>query len=195
MPREEEPGHHDTVLGLVVDIFPHQYPTVEVQGTVFHLIGNPARLLTTAAMVTNLPAWEDPPTPHGPYIETDPVPEVVHPRNVQLIPGYYAALLLNRRGVSATGAFQEIHGTMLARKEVGLFGGVLAWLKAAANDRGEGGLQNVVLGVYHPISNCPVHLQAVVYPYMVAKVRSYVAALAAAADPFEKRTSLECDGV
>ena len=60
-------------------------------------------------MVANLRAWEDPTTPLRPYIETDPKREVVRPRNVQLIPGYYATLLFNHRGISAKVAFQEIH--------------------------------------------------------------------------------------
>ena len=123
--------------------------------TVFHLIGNPVRVITTEAMVANLPAWEDPTTPLGLYIETDPETEVVRPRNVQLIPGYYAALLLNRtRGISAKMAFQEIHGALLARDEVGMCHDVLTWLKAAATLRGGGGLQNVVPGVYQP-PHCP----------------------------------------
>jgi hypothetical protein len=181
MPGEDESGYHDTVLGLVGDIMPHQYPTVEVPGTVFHLIGNPVRVLTTAAMVANLPAWDNPVTPLGPYVKADPETEVVRPRNVQLIPGYYAALLLNRRGVTAKMAFQEIHGAMLARDEVDLCGDVLTWLKAAATSRGGGGLQNVVPGVYHPIA--PVHLPVDVYSYMIGKVRSDLPALAGAADP------------
>ena len=143
-------------------------------------------MLTTDAMVANLPAWEDPSTPLGPYIETDPETEVVRSRNVQLIPGYYASLLINRRGISAKMAFQEIHGAMLARNEVGMCHDVLTWLKAAATSRGGGGLQNVVPGVYHPIA--PVHLSPDVYQYMIGKVRSDLPAVAAAADTIATET-------
>ena len=37
MPGEDDSGFHDRHLGLLGDIRPHQYPTVEVPSTVFHL--------------------------------------------------------------------------------------------------------------------------------------------------------------
>ena len=69
-------------------------------------------------MVANLPAWEDPTTPLGPYIETDPKREVVRPRNVQLIPGYYATLhlrgeiltskIITKKNFKVTNIFTEV---------------------------------------------------------------------------------------
>ena len=137
-------------------------------------------------MIAHLPAWADPTIPLGPYAEEDAETEVVRPRNIQVIPGYYAALLLHRRGVSAKVAFQELHGAMLARDEVEVCRDVITWLKAAVTARGGGGLQNIVPVVYHPIA--PVHLPANVYRYMTSKVRADLPALAAA-DPMAAETS------
>ena len=119
------------------DILPHQYPTIEVPGTVFHLVNTPGRVPTTAGMVALIPTWEDPTIPLGPFTEEDPETEVVRPRHIQYLPGYYAAHFVHRRGVNAKVAFEELHGgAMQARDEVGICGDVLAWLKAAATARG-----------------------------------------------------------
>ncbi|KAI2506962.1 hypothetical protein MHU86_7459 [Fragilaria crotonensis] len=144
MPGEEESGFNDKVLGLLGDILPYQYPTVEVPNSAFHLVGTPVRVPTTAGMLTLVPAWEDTTVPLGPFTEADPETEVVRPRNVQLVPGYYAALLVHRRGVSAKVAFQELHGAMHAQNELPSCQDILAWLKAACTARGGGGPQNGV---------------------------------------------------
>ena len=89
MPGEPESGYHDQVLGLLGDIMPHQYPAVEVPGTMFHLVGAPVRVPTTAGMAVLLPTWNHPHVPLGPYTDEDPETEVVRPRHVQIIPGYY----------------------------------------------------------------------------------------------------------
>ena len=187
MPGEEESGYHDKVLGLLGDILPHQYPTVEVPSTVFHLVGNPVRVPTTASMLALIPTWEDPSVPLGPFAEDAPETEVVRPRNIQLLPGYYASLLMHRRGVTAKAAFQEIHGAMAAREETVMCRDVLTWLKVAATARGGGGLQNVVPAVYHPLA--PVHLPPSAYRYLTTKVRSDLPALAAADDPITAETT------
>ena len=95
MPGEEVSGFHDRVLGLLGDIRPHQYPAVEVPSTAFHLVGTPVRVPTTAAMGALIPAWADPSVPLGPFVKADPETEVVRPRHIQLVPGYYAALLIH----------------------------------------------------------------------------------------------------
>ena len=187
MPGEEESGYHDKILGLLGDIMPHQYPTVEVPSTVFHLVGNPVRVPTTASMLAVIPTWEDPSVPLGPFAEDAPETEVVRPRHVQLLPGYYASLLIHRRGVSAKVAFQEIHGAMAARDETVTCKDVLTWLKVAATARGGGGLQNVVPAVYHPLA--PIHLPSSVYRYLTSKVRSDLPALAVADDPLTAETA------
>ena len=138
MPGEEASGFHDRYLGLVGDIRPHQYPTVEVPSTVFHLVGTPVRVPTVAAMGAHIAAWADPTVPLGPFADEDPETEIVRPRNTQVIPGYYAALLIHRRGLSAKTAYEEIHGAMQARDETALCQDVLAWLLAACTARGGG---------------------------------------------------------
>jgi hypothetical protein len=80
-PGDDPTGFHDSVLGLMGDILPHQYPTIEVTGTTFHLIGTAVRVPTTAAMATTVPTWNDEELPTlGPYTDQDPETEVVRPR-------------------------------------------------------------------------------------------------------------------
>ena len=177
MPGEEDSGFHDRYLGLLGDIRPHQYPIVEVPTTVYHLVGTPVRVPTTAAMVAHLATWADPNVPLGPFTDVDPETEVARPRNTQIIPGYYAALLIHRRGVSAKVAYQEIQGAMQARDELDLCRDVLTWLKAACTARGGGGLQNGVPIVYHPLA--AVHVPEAVYHYLTTKVRSDLPGLVA----------------
>lgn len=176
MPGEEESGFHDRVLGLQGDILPHQYPTVDLPSTVFHLVGNAVRVPTTDAMVALLPTWENPAVPLGPFTEEDPETEVIRPRHLQLLPGYYASMFIHRRGLTAKVVFQEIYGAMQARNEVVVCADILTWLKAAATSRGGGGLQNTVPSVYHPLTS--VHLPQEVYRYLVGKVRMDLPALA-----------------
>lgn len=103
MSGEAESGFHDHVLCLNGDILPHQYPIVDVPSTLFHLIGTPVRVLpSTEATAALIPRgiirrcrWD------LSRSEADPETEVVHPRNMQILPGQYAALLVHRRGVSS----------------------------------------------------------------------------------------------
>jgi hypothetical protein len=176
LPGEEASGYHDRVLGLVGDILPHQYPVVEVPSTCFRLVGNAVRVPTTAAMNVLLPTWEDPSVPLGPYLEDAGETEVVRPRHIQLVPGYLAALLVHRRGVTAKIAYQELYGAIQAREEVAACQDVLTWLKAACTARGGDGAQNGIPIVLHPLT--PLHLPASAYQYMTAKVRSDLPALA-----------------
>ena len=112
---------------------PHQYPTVDLPSTVFHLVGNAVRVPTTDAMVPLLPTWENPAVPLGPYTEEDPETEVVRPRHLHLLPDYYASLFIHRRGFTAKVIFQELYGAMRARNELVVCSDVLTWLKAAAS--------------------------------------------------------------
>ena len=176
MPGEEPSGYHDRVLGLLGDIMPHQYPTVEVPGTVFHLLANPVRVPTTDGMTALLPAWDDPGTPLGPFLPDDAETEVVRTRGVQVVPGYVAALLVHRRGVNAKQAYQEIQGLLQARGELQVCADILTWLRAACAARGGGGAANGMPAVLHPLA--PVHLPGVVYRYMTSKVRGDLPALA-----------------
>jgi len=176
LPGEAESGYHDRILGLLGDIMPHQYPTVEVPSTAFHLVGTPVRVPTTAAMQTLLPDWVDMATSLGPYAEDTPETEVVRPRNIQLIPCRYAAILVHRRGVPPKAAFQELYGAMQARNELVSCQDILVWLRAACTARGGGGPLSAVPVVHHQFG--PVHLPAAVYRYMIGKVRADLPALA-----------------
>jgi hypothetical protein len=74
----------------------------------FHLVNTPVRVPTIGGIVVLLPAWDNPATHLGPFAEDVPEMELVRPRNIQLVPGYLAALLVHRRGVTAMEAYQEI---------------------------------------------------------------------------------------
>jgi hypothetical protein len=119
MPGVAESGFHDRVLCLNGDILPHQYPIVDVPSTLFHLVGTPVRVPTTEATAALIPTWENPAVLQGPYTEADPETKVVRPRNIQIVPCQYAALLVHRHGVSAKIlAFQELYGAMQVHHEV-----------------------------------------------------------------------------
>ena len=157
-PGEPESGFHDRVLALLGDNMPHQYPTVEVPVTIFHLVGAPVRVPTTAAMQTLLPTtWADPATRLSPsYTDADLETEVVRPRHVQLLPCRYAAILVHRPGVTPKVAYQELVGAMKAQGKVEACHDVIVWLKAACTQRGGQGPQSGVPIVYHALT--PVHV-------------------------------------
>ena len=167
-PGDEPSGFTDRVLGLLGDILPHQYPTVEVPGSVFHLVGAPTRVPTVAAMEVLLPTWGDPSVPLGPYTDLEPETEVIRPRNSQLVPAKYAALLIHRRRIKAKQAYQEVVGAIRADDALEACADVIAWLRAACTARGGGGAQNALPGVLHAVT--PVHLPAEVYQYVTRKV-------------------------
>lgn len=176
MPGETESGFHDRVLGLVGDLLPHQYPVVDIPNTLFHLIGTPVRVPTTEAMNVLITTWGNAAVPLGPYTEEAAETEVVRPRCIQLVPSYYAALIVHRRGVSAKVAYQELHGAIQARNELVACQDVITWLKVACTARGGEGLQNTVPAVFHQLT--PLHLPPEVYRYMISKVRMDLPALA-----------------
>ena len=175
-PGDEASGYHDHVLGLMGDIMPHQYPAVEVPGTAFHLIGTPVRVPTIGAMEALVPTWLDPRIPLGPYTEEDPETEVIRPRNTQLIPGKYAALIVHRRRIKAKQAYQEIVGAIRADGALDRCGDVVIWLRAACTARGGVGLNNAQPAVLHRFA--PVHLPPEVYQYLTAKVQADLPGLA-----------------
>jgi hypothetical protein len=49
MPGEEASGFHDRVLGLAGDLMPHQYHTVEVPQSAFHLVSAAVRVPTESS--------------------------------------------------------------------------------------------------------------------------------------------------
>lgn len=177
MPGDEPTGFHDKVLGLLGDILPHQYPAVETPASMFHLVNTPVRVPTVAAMEALLPAWVDPRTPLGPFTELDPETEVVRPRNTQLLPGRYAALIVHRRRITAKQAYQEIVGAIRADDALESCNDVVVWLRAACTARGGGGAQNALPSVHHPL--VPLHMPPEVYQYVTQKVQTDLPALTA----------------
>ncbi len=93
----------------------------------------------------------------------------MRPKNIQIVPCYYAALLVHRRGITAKTAFQELYGAKQARREVEACQDVLTWLRVACTARGGEGLQNTVTAVFQQLT--PVHLPPDVFRYMISKVR------------------------
>jgi hypothetical protein len=86
-PGDEPTGLNDHILGLAGNILPHQYPTVDIQGSAFHLVGTAVRVPTVAAMTTLLPTCDEAQQVLGPFTEQDPKTEVICPRHIQLLPG------------------------------------------------------------------------------------------------------------
>lgn len=169
-PGDDPTGLNDTVLGLMGDILPHQYPVVDVPNTTFHLVSNAVRIPTAAAMAALLLTWNDADPVLGPFTEQDPETEVVRTRHVQLIPGRYAALIIHRRRVRPKQAYQEIVGAIQAQNEVESCQDVITWLRAACTARGGGGAQTALPSVLHTFT--PLHLPLEVYRYVTAKVQS-----------------------
>lgn len=156
LPGEPPTGFSDRVLGLLGDLQPMQVPLVEVPNdTAFHLITAQIRVPLVAAMDGILAAWNDAADgPLGPYNDGDLGTELVRPRNIQLLPGRYAALLVHREGVTPKQAYLELaaafgeDGNTLACTDV------LIWLRAACTARpGAGGAvaQSPVLYNLRPI--------------------------------------------
>ena len=174
-PGDDPTGLHDRVLGLMGDILPHQYPTIEVTGTAFHLVGNAVRVPTLGAMTALLPTWGEATPVLGPFTEEDPATEVVRPRHIQLVPGRYASLIVHRRRVRPKAAYQEIVGAITAHHEVDACQDILTWLRAACTARGGGGAQNAVPSVHHTFA--PLHLPPEAYRYVTSKVHSDLPAL------------------
>ena len=179
-PGDDPSGLHDRVLGLSGDILPHQYPTVEVANSAFHLIGNAVRVPTVAAMTALLPTWNEAQPSLGPYTELDPETEVVRPRHMQLVPGRYASLLVHRRRVRPKHAYQELVGAIQAQHEAEACADIITWLRAACTARGGAGVQMAVPSVLH--SYPPLHLPPEAYQYVTAKVRADLPAQATERD-------------
>ena len=171
LPGDDPSGFNDRVMGLVGDIMPHQYPTAEVPGTAFHLVGMAVRVPTVAAMAAWVPAWNEADTPTlGPFAEDAAETEVVRPRYTQVVPGRIAALLVHRRQVHPKRAYQEIVGDLLARGQMEACRDIVIWLRAACTARGGGGAQAAVPCVLQALT--ALHLPPDVYRYVTNKIRS-----------------------
>jgi hypothetical protein len=109
-PGEPPTGFNDRVLGLLGDIQPMQFPLVEVPNdAAFHLITAQVRVPVLAAMAGIVAAWDDRQDQYlGPYNDGDLGTELVRPRNLQLLPSRYAALLVNRNSITPKQAYIEL---------------------------------------------------------------------------------------
>ena len=174
-PGDDPSGLHERDLGLMGDILPHQYPTIEVPGTAFHLVTTAVRVPTVAAMMVHLPTWAADVPALGPYTEVDPETEVVRPRYIQLIPGRYASLLIHRRRIPPKQAYQEVVGAMAAQNDTDACQDVVTWLRAACTARGGGGAQTAIPSVIHAFT--PLHLPPEAYRYVTSKVQADLPAL------------------
>ncbi|KAI2493228.1 hypothetical protein MHU86_21302 [Fragilaria crotonensis] len=174
LPGEPTTGFRDRVLGLLGDLRPNQYPVVDVPATILYLVASQVRIPTHDAMAGILATW-DGDAPLGPYLEPDLLTEVVRPRNVQLVPSRYAALLVHREGVTPKQAYQEIAGAIHADGNDVACSDILTWLRTACTCRGGAGPQAGSSIVLHPLN--PVHLPGAVYDYVVSKIMSDLPAL------------------
>jgi hypothetical protein len=174
LPGEPTTGFRDRVLGLLGDLRPNQYPVVDVPATILYLVASQVRIPTRDAMTGIMATW-DGVAPLGPYLEPEPLTEMVRPRNVQLVPSRYAALLVHREGVSPKQAYQEIAGAIHADGNEVACADILTWLRTACTCRGGAGPHADKSSVLHPLT--PVHLPGAVYDYVASKIMSDLPAL------------------
>ena len=171
LPGEPATGFHDRVLGLLGDIRPNQYPVVEVPVSILHLATTQVRVPTAAAMDGLLATWPGDLPALGPYLEEGEVAtELVRPRNIQLVPSRYAALLVHRENVTPRSAYVEIAGAIRGDDNDVPCADVLTWLRAACTCRGGAGPQAMVPIVLQALP--PVHLPAAVHDYVSTKIAS-----------------------
>ena len=176
LPGEVATGFDDHVLGLLGDVRPNQIPVVDVPANILHLTTAGIRVPTAATMDDVVAAWAEGPTFLGPFAEGDPNTEVVRPRNLQLLPSRYAAIMLvHRERVSPRMAYRELAGAFQADGTVEACGDVVAWLRVACTCRGGGGAQANTPMVL--VTLPPVHLPDGVYDYVNSKITSDLPAL------------------
>jgi hypothetical protein len=159
LPGEPPTGFNERVLGLLGDIQPMQFPLVEVPNdTAFHLITAQVRVPVLVAMAGIIAAWDDRLDPYlGPYNDGDLGTELVRPRNLQLLPSRYAALLVNRDAVTPKQAYTELAAALTTDGNLAACVDMLTWLRAACTARpaaaggGGGAAQSPVLYTLRPI--------------------------------------------
>lgn len=95
-------GAVDYSLGLLGDVRSAQIPVVEVDNTVFSLIGGAGVRVPTTAVMPNYLQAAPPGTHLGPFWADAPNTEVVRPRVTQVVPAKYAAALVHRDNISPT---------------------------------------------------------------------------------------------
>ena len=131
-------GGVDICMGLLGDVRAAQIPVVEVDNTIFSLVGGAVRVPTLAVMPDHL-ATAPPGSFLGPYGVDTPGTELVRPRMTQVLPLKYAAALVHRDGVSPAMAYQELQGMLEADGTQATCTDVLTWLRVACTARGGAG--------------------------------------------------------
>ena len=132
-------GIADLSMGLLGDVRAAQVPVVEVDNSMFALVGGAgARVPTTAVMLDRLEA-APPGTFLGPFAPEDADTELIRCRLTQVIPIKYAATFVHRDGVSPATAYRELQGIFEADGVTEACVDVLAWLRVACTARGGGG--------------------------------------------------------
>ena len=182
-------GVVDLGMGLLSDVRAAQFPVVEVDNTIFTLVGGTGvRVPTMAVTMDHLDA-----APSGlflgPFTNDVADTKLIRCRLTQVLPIKYAATLVHRDGVSPATAYQELHGMFTADGVLEACADVLAWLRVACTARGGAG---ELAGVPVVAQSFPLFLlPAAVSDYAAAKVLSdlpgrngpRVAAAAHAMDP------------
>lgn len=138
----------DLSMGLLGDVRAAQVPVVEVDNSLFSLIGGAVRVPTLAVMPDQLAAA--PPGSYlGPYVADTPGTELVRPRMTQVLPTKYAAPLVHRDGVAPATAYRELAGMLEADGMTVACADVLTWLRVACTARGGAGELAALPAVAH----------------------------------------------
>lgn len=168
LPGDEiEPDVADLSMGLLGDVRAAQVPVVEVDNTLFSLIGGAVRVPTVAVMPEHLAAG--PPGSYlGPYGVDTPGTELVRPRVTQVIPTKYAAALVHRDGIAPATAYHEVSGMLEADGATESCADVLTWLRVACTARGGAGELAAIPAVAHGFTL--LLLPEVVSDYVADKV-------------------------
>jgi hypothetical protein len=191
LPGELPTGLHDTVLGLLGDIRPGLYPFVEVPNSVFRVVTAPAVVPTDGLLLQALVADEGAAAQPavrlvGPYPVGAENIEVVRPRHIQLVPGKYAALVLNGDGMPPLTAYRTIRAALVEDNALDSCADVLTWLlRAACTIRGGGGDRANLPSVQTTFN--PTHPPDSVYDFVMQKVQGDLPALRAPEPPNDRR--------
>ena len=75
----------------------------------------------------------------GPYADDAPDTEVVRPRNVQLVPSHYAAMLVHRDNITPRTAYRELSGAIQVDGNMDACADILSWIRVACTLQRRGG--------------------------------------------------------
>jgi hypothetical protein len=176
IPGEELTGMDDTVMGLLGDIRPGcsqqwrfriGFPPCSHRMVCASHSGRYGSSRGTGP--TSYPSYS------GPFVEDTPDTEVVHPRNLQLLPSKYAPLLLQNDSCPRSERFTILQEAIALNGELEACRDVLVWLRAASTAQGGGGVQAGMPVVLHQLP--ALHLPNLVYEFVMSKVQGGLPAL------------------